>query len=301
MKYLITRYGEFVEIPESEYEMVKNARNNLFQLMFLEEKFDYITENYFELENEILSIATRMMIFTNLDYFSMSDERNKIGRRIVNFLTVCRMYRDSSSHHLKNIYPDDPKKIKIIEDEKSKQYDSRIGYRAMEEIRNYVQHKGFPIQNMIISYKTVGSEEKTKLSHNAIPMIRLSTLKEDKEIKKDILNDLKSLEIKGEIDIRLLIRDYVEGISEVHKKIRELLSEDLISWEKILNKTYKKLDLKYKGNNSFKLYDLRIEDEKGHKIDQISIFPEFLKQIHDYFDKNNLTNIQKCFVTNEIK
>lgn len=91
----------FIEIDEAEYLHIKNARKNLLEILFLEEKLDLVTENFSEYETELLSIASRMMIFSkNDDHMAMSNERNLIGRRIVNLLSVGRMYTTQSLQHV---------------------------------------------------------------------------------------------------------------------------------------------------------------------------------------------------------
>src|SRR3990170_6563010 len=108
MKYAITTlvFGSpgFVYIDKDEYDLINSAIINLFELLFIEENLDLVTENFQEYEAELLKIATRGMVYHDEDYFSMSRDRNLVIRRIVNLLTACKMYFDHSKHHLSNIY-----------------------------------------------------------------------------------------------------------------------------------------------------------------------------------------------------
>ena len=61
---LVMGFDGFLEIEEVEYTLAKTARQNLLEILFLEEKFDLVTENFYEYETELLSIASRMMIFS---------------------------------------------------------------------------------------------------------------------------------------------------------------------------------------------------------------------------------------------
>ena len=114
MKYIISTevYGSpgYIEISESRYHLISDSQKYLLETLFLEEKLDYVMENYYELEIELVSIASRMMIFHNLDHFSMTKDRNTISRRIANLMSSCRMYLDQSIHHLINIYGKKSKK-----------------------------------------------------------------------------------------------------------------------------------------------------------------------------------------------
>jgi len=85
----------FIEIDEAEYDFIKDARENLFEALYLEEILDLVIENYYEYETELLAMSSRMMIF-NDEYFSMERERNLLSRRIANLLSAGRMYIDQS-------------------------------------------------------------------------------------------------------------------------------------------------------------------------------------------------------------
>jgi len=93
-------FSGFVEIDEIGYLSANIARQNLLEILFLEEKLDLVMENFYEYETELLSIASRMMIFGHDDHISMSRERYLVSRRIVNLLTAGRMYIDQSVQHV---------------------------------------------------------------------------------------------------------------------------------------------------------------------------------------------------------
>ena len=106
-------------------------------------------------------------------------------------------------------------------EEKNSQYVKRLGFRFLEALRNHVQHRGFPIHQIYYSYQNVGTPDNLKLLHTVVPNTKLSVLEEDKKFKKEILNEMKANQDNDAIDIRPLIREYVEGIGKVHGRIRE--------------------------------------------------------------------------------
>ena len=190
MRYGITKIvmglPGFIEIDEAEYNLIKNARENLYEALFLEEKLDYVTENFYEYETEPLTIASRMMIFHDANYFSMNRERSLISRRIVNLLSAGgRMYLDQSIRQIENMYGADSKhNLNLIKKEIALQYDQSLGYRVMEALRNYVQHCGFPIHNVQLSYERVGSDDDFQLLHRVIPQISISELEADDKFQE---------------------------------------------------------------------------------------------------------------------
>ncbi len=118
MKYMITTIvmgsPGIIEIDEAEYQRINTAIANLFELLFFEENLDLVTENFQEYEAELLLIASRQMVFYDSDYFSMSNERNTVCRRIVNLLSACRMDLYQSVHHFNNIYGENSDKSKLL-------------------------------------------------------------------------------------------------------------------------------------------------------------------------------------------
>lgn len=305
MKYGITKlvadFSGFIEVKESEFLQIREARKDLFELLFLEEKIDLVTENYYEYENELLSIASRMAIFRDDDYFSASQQRNIISRRIINLLTACRMYLDQSMHHIKNIYGENSEVLLKIEEEKSRQYDNVLGFRVMEALRNYVQHRGSPIQSIRLSYKKIRSEEQFKLSHTVIPLVKISALEDDKKFKKTILKELRSIQNTDELDVRSLIREYVEAIGKIHEKIREVVRTDMEKWESVFNSATERFQNEFGSSVSLSGLVIVAENEDGAWKEKYIIFKDFIERRKSLERKNwSFNNLHKTFASNEI-
>lgn len=68
----------------------------------LEEIFDAALENYFELENELMFIVHREMLFSreNVEAYKINGQ---ISRRIINFTSTARLYIDQLPVQIKNI------------------------------------------------------------------------------------------------------------------------------------------------------------------------------------------------------
>lgn len=212
MKYKITKnvfgFPGFIEIDADEYKTIKAARDNLFEVLFLEEKLDLVSENYNEFETELLSIASKNMIFSNIDYSSITNDRILITRRIMNLLSSGRMYIDQSNHHLTNIYGANHPNLELINSEKHILYDQKMGYRVIEALRNYVQHRGIPIHNFIQEMHRIENKPFSQLQFRVVPLLRISDLEEDKKFKMTVLDELKNIQTNDEIDMTLNSRIY---------------------------------------------------------------------------------------------
>src|SRR5689334_1349030 len=111
MKYGVTKnhigFKNFLEITSVEFEAAKNAKQNLIEVLGIEEKFNMILENFEEFERELLEISLRHMLFFNFSWSSFQKNSNTISRRLINLLTTCRLYFDQTPHNIKSIYGND--------------------------------------------------------------------------------------------------------------------------------------------------------------------------------------------------
>lgn len=302
MRYGIFKYPVFVEISENEYVQIKSATKNLFEVLFLEEKLDLVTGDFLEYETELLSIASRMMIYRNDDYFSINNDRVIVGRRVMNLMSACRMYLDQCIHHITNLYGDDSALVTQIKNEKLNQYENYSGYRIMEAFRNYVQHRGSPVHGVWLSYRTIDIDEQYELLHTIIPYIKPSVIEDDGKFKKSILEEMKTIAIKDQIDIRPLIREYVEGIGKIHEKIREFIKSDIEKWENILESTVTKLEKEFEDRNTISSLEIVIEVDENRWVEHHTIFKDFLERRQALERKNRFfNNLAKSFATNEVK
>ena len=305
MRYGISKrvmdFRGFIEIDEAEFLLIKSARQNLFEMLFLEEQLDLVTENFYEYETELLAIASRMMIFSNDDPMSMSRERNLIGRRIVNLLTAGRMYIDQSVQHVERMYGANSSTLSVIKKEFNLQYDKSLGYRAMEALRNYVQHRGVPIQGIKFSYKVVDPETESQLLYRAIPLIGVLELAEDQAFKRAVLDELKNIQHDGRVDARPLIREYIESIRSIHEKIRQLVGPDLARWERVLDETIEKFQAKFGKETSLAGLIIASEENDGRQLETTTISKVSIERRQVLEKKNGLRiNLHKSYVSNEI-
>ena len=306
MKYGITTLvasPSIVEIDEAQYKAIKYAMANLFEMLYLEENLDLVTENFQEYEVELLSIASRNTVFDNFDYFSMGRERNVVCRRIVNLLSACRMYLDQSIHHITNIYGENSDIVNLIKKEIASQYDQNFGYRVMEALRNYTQHRGFPVHSISFPGKwlNIDDSRNSRLRHTVIPSINVSKLAEDGNFKQSILGEMNTVAIKDKIDLRPLIRSYVESIGKTHEKARELSCKDVEKWEELIEDAIKLFQGAF-GPDASRASLYLVAEKDNRWIERRSIFKEFIEKRRILESKNRVfVNLHKRYASNEIE
>jgi hypothetical protein len=247
------------------------------------------------------------MVFQDDDYFSMNRERNIVCRRIVNLLSACRMYLDQCAHHINNIYGKNSDNANLLKQEKASQYDQYFGYRVMEALRNYTQHRGYPIHSMSFSREWLDfhNEGNSRLLYTVIPLISVSELVDDGGFKQTVLNEMLSIKNKDGIDIRPLIREYIEGIGKIHEKVRESIRPDVEKWESVVNNTIKSYQNELGTDVSLAglaIVAIRDDDNQWLRVEHRTIFKEFIDRRRGLESKNSVfANLHKRYASNEIR
>jgi hypothetical protein len=221
-----------LEISLEEFTSFKAAKQNLLVLLSIEEKLQILLENYAEFEATLLTQTVNKIVFPKFDWSEKVALIYLVNRRIVNLLTACRLYIDQTKHDVNSIYGADCDIGKEIRKEFSRQYESRLGYRTMETLRNYVQHRGLPVDSVEYLATAASAAKPSYVLNIVTPYLDTRQLQEDDRFKPAILAEL--IKIGDKHDLKPLIRDYVEGIGEVHASLRQKIADDVQKWEMIL-------------------------------------------------------------------
>jgi len=225
----------YIALSTAEFKAIESAKGNLLEVLFIEEKMDIAIENYLELESELLASGARRMIQRDFRYISAQTERNLFSRRVVNLLTTCKGYLDQTPHHINNIYGAESSIVAEFKRHTNDQYDSRIGYRVTQALRNYVQHRGVPLHSIMHENQTVESRGERRLAVATRLLIHITKLAEDEKFKKAVLDELRNQ--GNEHDLLPFVRDYVAGLSVIHTKLRDALKPNVVIWEGTINDT----------------------------------------------------------------
>lgn len=301
MKYLLTQMilGNLIsiEITKQDYIKIETAKKNLLEILYIEEKFDMLIDNYLEVELDLLKYTAQYMVRVNKTHTQLHRGLNQISRRIVNLLSTGRLYLDQSIHNLSNI---SSIKLKITEEiikEQKKQYGQYLGYRVMEALRNYVQHRGYPIQGLTYDNKLIEKDQNEKYLFSIIPYIRVQELEKDTKFKKGILDEIKPLGEK--LDLKPLMREYIEAIWNIHAKMRELLKSDILGWEQLFQNIISKFQSENSKIRSIIGLSAVKQNEDGSYIDSIEI-DNFIIEYRQELQRNNSSfiNLSKRYVTN---
>jgi hypothetical protein len=112
--YLGRPISEVIRIDSDYYENIRNYKANLIRALNIEINFDILLGNYREFEEEILTMSLRHIIFATELHYELKPQRKELNRRIANFLSSSRSYRDQLPQDMNMIYGRDTTKPKNI-------------------------------------------------------------------------------------------------------------------------------------------------------------------------------------------
>lgn len=304
MKYVISKSGnlsDFLEISEVEFNEIKSANKKLLEALFIEEKLDFVVENYLEFENDLLRLASKNICFHNNYNFSRNNDQNLLNRRIMNLLSVSKSYLEQSKKHIKNLFGENSTIFNQLNDLHSAYYDKILGYRFMEALRNYVQHYDVPIHVIGYLHGFVDNNNiDAGLFHKVIPCIQIKELEKDEDFKSTILDELMCIFKDEKIDIREFIREYVESIGKIQEEIREMIKPDLLFWEEKFNLAFKKYQDIYSEKSLSSIAIIAIEEDQKWK-ERVPLLKSILERREEFELKNRqFNNLHLCFATNQL-
>lgn len=231
----------FVELTADEYSAASSARQRLLDALHIEQKFRLLLANYAELEEELLRLTNRKLIFDNITWELLHDDLYEISRRLINLLTTARLYVDQVKHDISGLYGKDSQQFNAAEQAFSAQYDKLFGYRAMEALRNFVQHRSLPLHGIRYSRTRTNSKHGDLWQHICTPAISIEAIEAEGGFKQQVFEEMKTaVDKKKEVDLKPLVREYMTGLMAAHAAVRHLIEADVKAAETTFNAVVQK-------------------------------------------------------------
>lgn len=219
-----------IEISASDYEELVFAQTGIYEALAIEEKFDLVTCNYFEFEKILHQVAISSRLFVATDWVRMIQDLQSANGALMNLLAIFRAYIDHVPHHMGEIFGKNSVACNDFQKSLRKEYDSVLGYRLIYALRNYVQHRGFPIQYLDTSLRAGRkSDGRLEVKCMATPYLLVSQLREEPKFKKEILSEIESIGEK--VDLKRFTRESISSISRINKIPRMHVSNRYKDWK----------------------------------------------------------------------
>lgn len=116
----------------------------------------------------------------------------------------------------------------------------------------------------------------------------MKRLEDDQKFKQSIIEELKS--IGEEIDLKPLVREYIECLCRVHTKVRELIEDDSMEWERTTKGVIDRFKTANPDETSLAGLALIAQSDEGEPTNIVHIFEDFLERISQLKQKNREYN-----------
>jgi hypothetical protein len=131
----------------------------------------------------------------------------------------------------------------------------------MEALRNYSQHSALPIHGITTHASRDPMEETYTLTFAVLPILDREQLAEDGKFKQAVLEEILKLE---KIELKPMVREYIEGLSAVHNAFRMITDPKRKSWNERLENVTKQFTDQHPEESTSALAILPV-DADGHK------------------------------------
>lgn len=217
--------GQRLNLDTKEKDALINAFDIVRSAVANEEEYEVTFKNFLALETYLADLTLKHSYVSPeemTDYFDMSLEA---GRHFMNLLSSAKRYIDRVISRVEKIAGSE-----ISTDFKEfirNRYDESFAYRLMNALRNYSQHREIPISGLSYNSRVtdVGSDD-TLLEDCISININPVKLKADKKFKSSVASELPD---DDSLDIRFLIRQFVEDLGVIQLECRELTSSEISS------------------------------------------------------------------------
>ncbi|WP_122665136.1 hypothetical protein [Pseudomonas viridiflava] len=212
-----------LELTPSEYISIQLARRILGIALNIEEKYDLALCNYLEFEKEQLILTLdNLANSVHFDYHHSYKILSTLNRRLVNFLSTAKQYTERVAGLASKCSTNESETENTISTLLSKHYDDTLDYRAMEALRNHVNHYGLAVHTISTPSKWTLTEQKKadQLVFNLEIYAEKTALAENSKFKRNILDELPD-----RYDLKKGARAYIGAISHVHEEVRRLIGD----------------------------------------------------------------------------
>ena len=296
MKYLIKSQSTLLKnaktINEQAFNELKIAREILINALSIEEAYDIIIINYIDFEQSLSKQTIEFLVyFANYSYMDFYKTRSLLNAKLANLLTVIQMYQDQTEHKIKYCLPNISDLKSTVHPFFSKEYENNIEYQFMEQFRNFVQHQGLPIHNVLYSSHLTENDEDGMIEYSLNIKSNREILEKEKAIKNVILEKLDD-----KVNLKYFTRVYMECISNVHQEIRNLINENVEKSRILLEE----IRTSYSTNVSENLVGLSAYcyDNDGNLEEEIPLLLDWDDIRRELIRKNNrLVHLDKCYAS----
>ena len=195
-------------IDSQRFSLLKASRDILAEALEVEEEYEMMISNYIDLEKESLNISISYMVRNCSGYVDFFDARLALNRRLMNLLTSVRLYTDRLTAHCCACLPEERGIKERVELLRSTEYEKNFDYRFMEALRNYIQHHGTAVHQVMFGGRWTTLDINSLLEFSLSFSANKKVIASDGHFKKQVLD-----EMPDKVNLISDSRGYIETLS----------------------------------------------------------------------------------------
>ena len=221
---------KFVSINKLMFDEIAEAHKFYVDIILIEENYDTVVENYYEFERELIDIVARHMLFDVTDEVFLG-QTSLVNRRLLNLLSAVRMYTDHTRRQLIKSFGKKSAVLCSFQDKSRNLKETNAGFFLLDHVRNYSQHAGYAVDSFSVgtSFTPVG-DSRLRL-YDMESKLSISEIVQDPRTDPALKSRISEIEQKDAKDV---IRDGIDGLSELHQHLRDNIEEHLLVKKDVL-------------------------------------------------------------------
>lgn len=201
-------------LTEEEFQSLKQARAILSDALDFEQRYELLVRNFVSLELAVTELSLKTSLENSYEYPELAKILQESNRHWANLMSAAKSYIDQVRRDFK-LLAMVPSFAESVEALLSAEYDDSVEYRFMEALRNYTQHRAFPVTGF--SSSMVSAAPNDWVDHLKVTA-KKKELFSDSKFKTKFLDQLPEV-----IDLRAMSREYVRRIGRTHVALRKLV------------------------------------------------------------------------------
>lgn len=274
-----------LDISEQDFNDLVEAKATLRKALEIEDMYEQLLASYVELEQDVLSLTVKHMVFHDSGYSEIHKKRSIVNRRIFSVLATAKLYVDRIDSETARCSGVEEHK-ESVKAFRSAEYESLREYRFVEALRNSVQHHSLPVHGMSFGSKWDG--EKTENQYSSAYYANKVELAKNAGFKRSVLN-----ETPERVDLLSEVRVYIAALSHVHIQVRGLIDHAVSNARQLIETHIKQ----YEGFDSGGSLGLvAVSYENDEKYEAVPILLDWDDVRLSLVSKNRaLTNLERRF------
>jgi hypothetical protein len=274
----LTLEGDGLQITKESFETIKDSRNRLAWLLAYHEDYESVVDNYYDAEQELLSITISQVIRTSSARVVLDEYRRRMSRRISNFLESAESFKNRTITGATQVFGRGSPQSKFAKDTFELATSHSLECSLMDALRNHSQHSQPPIHGMSYSGKWEDIEipNKARRVHSTEPKLNLKRLSLDRKCKSAA--DAARQKHGDDMPLMPLVREYLSSLSAIMARLDQRFDDQKQSWLSILDDALSKCENFLPGCQRSSL-EARAEDETGKRVDDVYLGAEWSARI----------------------